>query len=84
MICFFEFRAHNSQTIYGCGTERDASLYEDYLNVNRDVNTYGYYSISKYKAKELKLAERDDIVDLEDASDLLDQAIDREDDEECM
>lgn len=84
MTGFFEFRAYNSQTIYGYGSERDASLYEDYLNRNREINHYGAYSVSKYKAKELRLPYRDDVVDLDDASDLLDQAIDAQDDEELV
>jgi len=81
MTSFFEFRPYKDKSIYGYGSERDADLYEDYLNLNHDNNHYSRYSISKYKAKEMCLADRDDIVDLDEASDLLDQAIDREDEE---
>jgi hypothetical protein len=79
MYSFYEFRAYNSQIIYGYGTERDADLYEDFLNIGREINHYGKSAVSKYRAKELRLDDRDDIVDLDDASDLLDAAIDRED-----
>jgi hypothetical protein len=80
---FYEFGAYNTPALYGYGTDRDADLYEDYLNLTREINLYHRQPVSKYKAKELGLADRDDIVALEQARDWLDEALEREDEEDC-
>jgi hypothetical protein len=36
----FEFSAYNSESIYGFGTQAEASLYLDWLNKDREINLY--------------------------------------------
>lgn len=64
---WFAFRAYNSQTLFGYGTEEEADLYADFLNTSRTYNVYGAYPVS---------ADEDDAENLErntDAFNLADE-----------
>lgn len=43
---WFAFRAYNSQTLYGWGTEAAADAYADILTGDREINVYGAYPMS--------------------------------------
>ncbi len=64
---WFAFRAYNSQTIYGFGSDDEASQYADHLNANREVNLYAPYSLSEAEATELKLEDNTEAFNLDDA-----------------
>jgi hypothetical protein len=38
---WFAFKAYNTETMYGFGTEAEASEYQDHLNKDRAINHYG-------------------------------------------
>lgn len=42
----YEFRAYNSQTMYGWGSEHEAELYCESLNRNREINVYAWHQIT--------------------------------------
>ena len=37
---WYAFKAYNTSTMYGYGTFREARLYQNYLNANREINQY--------------------------------------------
>lgn len=51
---WFEFTAYNSQTLYGFGTDAEASKYCDIINRHREVNVYGYRELSEGEAAGLE------------------------------
>ncbi|HMM63454.1 MAG TPA: hypothetical protein PKD01_04945 [Mesorhizobium sp.] len=45
MTSFFKIAAYNTQALYFWGSEADAERYVDWLNRNRDINTYSATAI---------------------------------------
>lgn len=54
---WYAFKAYNSQTHYGYGTEEEAERYTQKLNENREINVYGAYQLSDEEAAEKRLDE---------------------------
>jgi hypothetical protein len=46
MLQLFEFRAYNTQAMYGWGDADEADQYCDFLNRNREVNAYSVTEIT--------------------------------------
>lgn len=65
--CWYAFRAHNSQTLYGFGTRSEADEYCDVLNERREINVYGAYELTGAEADELNLEDNTEAFNLEDA-----------------
>ena len=63
---WFAFRAFNSQTFYGFGTDEQADRFADHLNKRRETNVYGAYPLTTDEAIELRVDERDDAFNLDD------------------
>ncbi len=63
---WFAFRASNSQTLYGFGTDEQADKFADQLNKRRKTDVYGAYPLTTDEAIELRVDERDNAFNLED------------------
>lgn len=63
----FEFTAYNTETLYGYGTEAEATLYVDWLNKDREINLYqmAESGLTDEQADTLAINLRDDLADLE-------------------
>lgn len=55
---WFAFRAYNTQTEYGFGSDNEAERYCDHLNAAREVNVYAAHELSADEAAELDLDNR--------------------------
>lgn len=64
---WFAFRAYNTQTEYGFGSENEAERYCDHLNAARENNVYAAHELSADEAAEFDLDNRDDGFNLDDA-----------------
>ena len=60
MTSFFKIAAYNTQALYFWGTEEDAERYVDWLNRDREINTYSAQAIPE--ADWAKYEERDDVL----------------------
>jgi hypothetical protein len=40
MEAIYEFSAHNSETVYGFGTEEEAAQYLEWLNQDKEIDLY--------------------------------------------
>lgn len=63
---WFEFRAYNTQALYGFGTEAEADRYADALNEGREINVYAPYPLTEAEAIELCLDDNTEAFILED------------------
>ncbi len=63
---WFAFRAFNSQTLYGFGTDEQADKYAEHLNQSREINVYGAHPMTTDEAIELRVDKRDDAFNLDD------------------
>lgn len=52
---WYEFRAYNTQVLYGYGTADEADQYTDILNAGREINHYAAYKIPPEQAAEIDL-----------------------------
>jgi len=64
---WFAFRAYNQEARYGWGDAAEADEYCDLLNTGRAINLYQVYPLDDREAAELRLDDRDDTVNLDDA-----------------
>ena len=60
------FRALNSQTLYGFGTDQQADKFTDHLNQRRKTDVYSAYPLTTDEAIELRVDEQDNAFNLED------------------
>jgi hypothetical protein len=63
---WFAFRALNSQTLYGFGTDQQVDKFIDHLNQHRKTDLYGAHPLTTDEAIELRVDERDNAFNLED------------------
>jgi hypothetical protein len=63
---WFAFRAFNSKTLYGFGTDEQADKFADHLNQRREANRYRAYPLTTDEAIELRVDARDDAFNLDD------------------
>ena len=63
---WFAFRALNSQTLYGFGTDQRADKFTDHLNQRRKTDVYSAYPLTTDEAIELRVDEQDNAFNLED------------------
>ena len=63
---WFAFRAFNSQTLYGFGTDEQADKFADHINQSRKANVYGAYPLTIDEAIEFRVDARDDAFNLDD------------------
>lgn len=54
---WFAFKAYNTQTQYGYGTETQAEAYADHLNKHREINLFAAHKLSAEEAQERGLNE---------------------------
>ena len=66
MEATYEFSAHNNESIYGYGTEEEASAYRDWLNKEREINLYeiSVFGLTAERADTLTFNLRDDLAHL--------------------
>lgn len=63
-IGYFAFRAWNSETLYGRGTQGEADRYEDVLNADRDVNVYSVKALTDREVEALDPEGRNDVFEI--------------------
>ncbi|PWC98058.1 hypothetical protein [Azospirillum sp. TSO5] len=63
---WFEFRAYNSQTLYGFGTVAEADQYADAMNAGKEINLYDFKPLTAQQAAELNLESNSEAFSLED------------------
>ena len=63
---WFAFRALNSQTLYGFGTDQQADKFTDHLNQRRTTDVYSAYPLTTDEAIELRVDQQDNAFNLED------------------
>ena len=63
---WFAFRALNSQTLYGFGTDQQADKFTDHLNQRRETDVYSACPLTTDEAIELRVDEQDNAFNLED------------------
>lgn len=63
---WFAFKAYNSQTLYGFGSEHEASTFADWLNRGREINHYHHTPVSSTEGEGMRLDARYDCVSLAD------------------
>jgi hypothetical protein len=61
---WWAFRAWNSATVYGYGTQDEAERYADKLNAGREINVYAAHALGSDDATDA--VHRDDGFNLED------------------
>ncbi len=62
----WEFSAYNTESEYGFGTEREARIYLDFLNKDREINWYemSEAALSDEQAEQLAFNLADGLVEL--------------------
>lgn len=65
MTSFFKIAAYNTQALYFWGTEENAERYVDWLNRDREINTYSAQAIQEAEWAEYE--GRDDVLNGEEA-----------------
>ena len=65
MTSFFKIDAYNTQALYFWGTEENADRYVDWLNRDREINTYSAQAIPADEWAEYE--GRDDVLNGEEA-----------------
>lgn len=65
MTSFFKIAAYNTQALYFWGTEENAERYVDWLNRDREINTYSAQAIPEADWAEYE--GRDDVLNGEEA-----------------
>jgi hypothetical protein len=64
---WFAFRAYNTQTLYGFGTEKEAGMYADHLNSSREINVYAPYSLASDEVAALGLEDNSEAFNIGDS-----------------
>lgn len=65
MTSFFKIAAYNTQALYFWGTEANADRYVEWLNRDREINTYSMQEIPEAEWAEYE--GRDDVLNSEEA-----------------
>lgn len=60
MTSFYKIAAYNAQALYFWGADADCARYVDWLNRDRDINTYSYAAIPTEQWAEME--RRDDVL----------------------
>jgi hypothetical protein len=63
----YEFSAYNTETIYGYGTETEATQYLEWLNQDKEINLYemGVSDLTDEQADTLAINLRENLADLD-------------------
>lgn len=63
----YEFAAYNTETIYGYGTEAEATQYLEWLNQGKEINLYemGVSDLTDEQADTLAINLRENLADLD-------------------
>ena len=63
----FEFSAYNSKSVYGFGTDREAAMYLDWLNRDKEINLYemAESTLTMEQADTLAINLTDNLLDLD-------------------
>lgn len=70
---WYEFRAYNTQVLYGFGPQLAADQYVDHLNRDRQINHYATYKLPDAMATELDLENNTEAFNILDELSEIDQ-----------